>query len=170
MPKLSIRSMLLLIVYFSICASIYLTQNSVVGWIVVIATAILIATAMIHAFSSADPFSLGFSVFCMAWLLICFGYSFDSARNFKGLEFQGPVFRFMRLGRTSPEIESLVTAKRFAIHNFYRSDDAIRHPEDSVTPSYGNAMRCFICVSGFLVGLVGGVVFKWFMPPNPRDG
>ena len=170
MPKLSIRSLLLLVVYFSICASIYVTQNSVAGWIIVIATAILIATSMIHAFNKRDPFALGFSIFAMAWLLICFGYSFDTSRTFKGWQFQQPIFRAMRLGKTSPEIESYVYVERYTIHHFFRSDNGMRHLEDTVMPSYGNALRCFLCVTSLLVGLIGGTIFRFFMKPKPRAG
>ena len=170
MPKLSIQTLFLLVAYFSICASIYVTQNSAAGWIIVIATAILIARSMIHAFNNEDRFALGFSVFAMSWLLICFGYSVDTSRTFTGLKFQKPIFHAMRLGRTSPEIESYVNLKRFTIHHFFNSDNAVRHPEDSVMPSYGNAMRCFACLSALVVGLIGGAIFRFVKKPDPRAG
>ena len=170
MPKLSIRSLLLLIVYFAICASIYITQNSAVGWAIVTATAILISTTMIHAFNEKEPFALGFSIFAMSWLLICFGYSYDSSRTSAGWKFQQPLFHAMRLGRTSPEIESYVNVERYTIHHFFRSDNAMRHPEDTVMPSYENALKCFACVTALVVGLIGGVIFRFAMVPRTRAG
>jgi len=135
-------------------------QNSAVGWIIVIATAILIAMSMIHAFNNRDLFALGFSVFSMLWVFICFGFSFDSPRNFAGLNFQQPIFRTMRMGRPYPKLESFgdPTNQRYTIHNFFRSDNALRNPNDNSTPSYDNAMRCFACLSALVVGWVGGIV------------
>ena len=167
MPKLSILTLFWLTLYFAICASIYVTQNSAAGWAIVIATALLIAKCMIYAFDNRNSFALGFSVFAMSWALLCFGYSFDSSRAFAGWQFQRPIFNAMRLGRTSPEIDSFATAERYKIHSFFRSDDAMRHPEDSVKPTYGNAMRCFACLSAMVVGLFGGALFQFIKkPPN----
>ena len=169
MPRITIKSSLLLTVYFSICASIYVTQNLAAGWIVVIATGLLIATTMVHAFNARDSFSLGFSVFAMVWLLICLGCSFETSRNFQGWKFQRPIFNAMRLGRKSPEIESFVNVKRTTIHDLYYSQDAIRHPDDNVTPSYTNCMRVVACVSSLLWGLIGGAIFRMTMDRNTEN-
>ena len=169
MPKLSILTLFWLTLYFAICASIYVTQNSAAGWAIVIATALLIAKCMIYAFDNKNSFALGFSVFAMSWALLCFGYSFDSSRAFTGWQFQRPIFNAMRLGRTSPEIDSYVTAERYQIHSFFRSANAMRHPEDSVKPTYGNAMRCFACLSAMVVGLIGGALFR-FIKKRPSAG
>jgi len=170
MPKFSIRSLLLLTVYFSLCALIYVIQNSAVGWVIVVATALLIAISMVYAFNNRDLFALGFSVFSMAWMLICFGYSFDSPRNFAGWKFQQPIFWTMRMGRPSPKLESFgdPANQRYTIHNFFRSDNAILNPNDNSPPSYDNAMRCFVCLSSLLAGLIGGCAFRTVMKsPSP---
>lgn len=70
------------------------------------------------------------------------------------------------MGRTSPEIESYVTVERYTIHHFFRSDNAMRHPDDAVMPSYENAMRFFACVSSLFVGLIGGLMFRFAVKPN----
>ena len=172
MPKFSIRSLLLLTVYFSLCGAIYVIQNSAVGWVIVVATALLIAISMVYAFNNRDLFALGFSVFSMAWILICFGYSFDTPRNFVGWKFQQPIYRAMRMGRASPEIESFgdPANERYTIHHLFRSDNGLRGPGDTSTPSYDNAMRCFVCLSSLLAGLIGGVTFRTVMKSSSPAG
>ena len=170
MPNFSIRSLMFLFVYFAICASIYITQNLAAGWAVVIATAVLIVTSTMYAFRNNDTFALGFSVFATMSILICFGCSFDTSRNFKGWNFQPTIFHIMRFGSATPELESFGDPKnqRFAQHTLFRTERALRAPNDTSTPSYRNALSLFACLAAALMGLIGGFVFR--IAVKPRAG
>ena len=96
MPTLSLKSALLLTAYFAVCASVYITQNLATGWIVVIATALLISMAMVSAFKTNDTFTLGFSVFASATLAITLDV----------WDVRPAIINAMRFGPAPPGIES----------------------------------------------------------------
>ena len=62
MPRISLRSILLICTYFAICSLVYVSANLWVGWLVVFATALWMALAIIRAFQTRDHFTLGFAV------------------------------------------------------------------------------------------------------------
>ena len=168
MSNFSIRSLMLLTVYVSTCGSIYITPNSAAGWAVVIATAMLIVASTIQAFRNDDAFALGFSVFATLAILTCFGFSFDSSRNFKGWKFQSTVFRVMRFGKPQPELLSFGDPKniRLSQHSFFRTDNVMRSPDDDSTPTFRNAMNLFACAVAVTTGLAGGVLFLAIVKPR----
>ena len=106
MPTLSLKSALLLTAYFAVCASVYITQNLATGWIVVIATALLISMAMVSAFKTNDTFTLGFSVFASATLAITLGCIFETSAQLDVWDVRPAIINAMRFGPAPPEIES----------------------------------------------------------------
>ena len=78
MQRFSIRSVLLLVVYFAVCSLVYVSTNIWFGWLVVFATAIVYATAMKRAFSTRDRSVLVFAISGTVALITMLGFAIET--------------------------------------------------------------------------------------------
>ena len=78
MQRFSIRSVLLLVVYFAVCSLVYVSTNIWLGWLVVFATAIVYATAMKRAFSTRDRSVLVFAISGTVALITMLGFAIET--------------------------------------------------------------------------------------------
>ncbi len=166
MPRISLTSALLITTYFAVCSLAFVSANAAIGWLIVIATAILIAVTIIRSFQTRNTFGLGFSVFAGFWLSLSLGLAFETSTGYNGYDLRTPIWKIMKLGRTSPKIESYVNLKRSRFHDLYHSIEMIRHPDDQGVPNFENSIRLVACWSALIVGVVGGNVFRLVMRPS----
>ena len=162
MPRLTLKTCLLLSGYFAVCATIYVGTNAAVGWVVVIATALLIAYSMFRSFMTRSMFGLGFAVVSSIFLSVCLGCAFETSTKFSGWDVRGHITNTIGLGREYPEIgDNWATAKRTKYHDMYSSVTCVQ-PTKPVIPSHWNSIRLGICLASLLAGLLGGATFAVF--------
>ena len=155
MARFSLKSMLLVIVYAAVCSSIFATTNMWVGWLVVWATAVWMAIAIVRASKSNDGFSLGFAIVGCFWLTIWLGFAVETSVEFDDIPIRTAIYDFANFGRSSNEAdESAKTIRYSQAHDLYMSGEMnSRH-----VPNWHNTMRLVVCLSALIAGCIGGMV------------
>ena len=166
MPKLSITSLFLVTTYFAICALNYAIANATIGWLIVGATAILIAVTMIRSFQTLDTFRLGFSVVAGLCLSLTLGFAVETSTSLKLYNLRSPVWKLMSFGRESRKIDDYTMLKKSTFHDLYHTTGMVRLPADPGIPNYENTMRLATCWLALVAGLIGGALFSIIMKPN----
>lgn len=168
MPRFSITSILFITVYFATCSLNYVSRNPTIGWLFVVATAILIAAIMIRAFNTRDAFGLGFSVGAGLWLSLSLGFVFETSTAFKFFDFRTPVWRIMSFGYQFVEFEGGAKFEKSRVHDLYQSLTMIRLPEHRNIPTYQNTLRLAACWSALAAGLIGGLAISFVIKRKPQ--
>ena len=163
MPRFSITSILFITVYFAICSLNYVSGSPTIGWLFVIATAILIAAIMIRAFQTRDAFGLVFSVVAGLWLSLALGFVFETSTAFKFYDFRTPVWRIMSFGYQYVEFQNGAKVEWSRVHDLYQSMGMMRLTEHRNIPTHSNTMRLAACWFSLVAGLIGSVVFSFVM-------
>ena len=163
MARISLRSILLICVYFVVCCSVYVSANLWVGWFVVFATATWMSFAIIRAFQTHDHFTLGFAVTGCAWLIIWLGFAIETPTAATSWNIRAKIFSIMNVGRDQPEFDASAPLRTYAhLHDLYSSGPMAIQTAQPVAPLWHNSIRLAICLSSLVVGLVGGMVFLLF--------
>lgn len=160
MPKLSIASTFLIVAYFAICALNYASENVGIGWLTVVATALVIAVATIRSFTTRDAFGLGFSVCGCLWLATALGFAIETPTSFKPYDLRPGIWRVMSFGRVPSKLVDYNNLRESTYHDLYGSIGMIRQPDVRDIPSRRNALTLVACWSALIVGLIGGVLFS----------
>jgi|GEM_PF-4415572 len=163
MIRISLKTIFFIVVYFSICAQIYVTDNVLVGSAIVFATAIWMCAAMIRAFQLRNRFILGFSVIGSFWLIGCLGFSVETSSPMTLLEnARSSTLNVLSGGRKPVEIESYTGLNRSHYHDIHQSSTMVRVPDQNFVPGRRNAILFMVCISSLAVGCVGGTMFQVF--------
>lgn len=144
----------------------YVIENATIGWLIVGATAVVIAVAMIRSFQTRDVFRLGFEVSGSFWLSLTLGFALETPKGFKAFDLRAPVWKIMSLGRKSSKIEDYNNLRESTFHDLHHSVRMIRLPDRPQIPDHGNTMRLAACLSALFVGLIGGTFFSPIMKAN----
>lgn len=168
MPKLSIASTFLIVTYFAICALNYASENVGIGWLIVAATAMVIAVATFRSFITRDAFGLGFSVCGGFWLAIVLGFAIETPTSFKPYDLRPGIYRVMSFGRTRPKIVDYTNLRESTYHDLHDSIGMVRRPDVRDVPNRRNSLTLVACWSALIAGLIGGFVFSSVMKSKER--
>ena len=151
-----------IVVYFSICALVYVSDGIWIGSAVILATAIWFCAATIRAFQSRDSFILGLSVVGSFCLISCLGITVETSTPMGMLEdARSSTWNMLSGGRKFPEIESYVGLKRSHYHDLFHSSAMVRVPNQHFVPSRRNAIVLVVCLWSLAMGIFGGCLFKF---------
>ena len=155
MARFSLKSIMLVVIYAAICSTVYATTNMWAGWLVVWATAVWMAIAIVHASKSNSGFSLGFAVAGCFWLIIWLGFAVETSVKFDDIPIRTAIYDFANFERnTEKDDDSANTASNGKAHDLYMSLEMnTRH-----VPNWHNTMRLVVCLSALGVGCIGGLV------------
>jgi type III secretory pathway component EscS len=170
MFRLSINSMMLMVAYAAICCLVYLHSSFWIGWLIVIATAIWMAMAIVHATQTQNSFTLGFAVAGCPWLIIWLGFVIETdtppgLRPWPGGGAGGVnslrmgIYRIASFGRTGPA-KLAIEAPEIQRHDLYASE-MMDIRDANFLPNLYNAMRLVVCLSALAVASVCGVLYHF---------
>ena len=159
MAKFSLKSIMLVVAYAAVCSSVYATSNMWAGWLVVWATAVWMAIAIVRAANSNDRFSLGFAVAGCFWLTIWLGFAVETSVKFDDIPFRDAIYNFADLSRSTNEFdESAKTISYAKSHDLYMSGELTVRGNSPYVPNWHNTMRLVVCLSSLVVGFIGGLI------------
>lgn len=162
MARISLKSIMLMVVYAAICSMVYISPNLWIGWLVVIATATWMAIAIVRATQTKDPFTLGFAVAGCVWLIVWLGFAIETPLSIDGKNVRAVIHRIIHFGRPRPEVDPKSRVTTYAqLHDLYVSGpmgsrSAVRH-----APNWYNAIRLLVCLIALGIATVGGAVFHF---------
>ncbi len=164
---LSRSSVWLALGYLLLCGLNYVSENTTLGWLFVIATASLMNAALLRSWQTRSNFKLGFAVFGSVWLSATLGFALETPVNAPVIDLRTPVWNALSLGRGSaPPIEDYTTLRKSTMHDLFQSIGRVRRPNFREIPDIGNTLRLAACWSAILVGLIGGTCFQWIIRPT----
>jgi hypothetical protein len=169
MVRISIKSMLLMVVYAAICCLVYLHSSLWIGWLVVIATAFWMALAIVHATHTHNSFTLGFAVTGCVWLIIWLGFAIETPTTINIEGMRKAIYRVASLGRTRPEYDPSIGFTAYAqYHDVYISVPMGNQSPEIFLPYWHNALRLVVCLSALTVATVCGALFHFVCRNRPR--
>lgn len=161
MQRLSILSLFLLTAYFAVCALVYASRNPTIGWLIVVATAVVIGVITFRAYQTRNVFGLRFSAVASLCLPLTLGFVVETpSTTTKLVDLGTPIWKLMNLGRTFRQlnIEEYATFEQVAEHDLYTTHVHRRLPDDVGVPGYRNALRLAACWSALSVGVIAGII------------
>ncbi len=160
MVRISLRSILLICIYFAICSSVCVSPNLWVGWFVVLATAIWMSFTIVRAFQTHNHFTLGFAVIGTVWLVAWLGLAIETKTANGSWNIRSKIAIVMNLGREWPDYDPSAPHRTYAhMHDLYYSAPMAIQTSEPVAPTWHNSMRLAVCLSSLAVGVIGGIVF-----------
>lgn len=153
--------------YAALCCLVYVYANLWIGWLVVIATAIWMGMAIVHATQTGNRFSMGFSAIGCVWLLTCLGFSIQTPLSIEGNHIRPVVYRIVNFGRGIPVHERGGPVTTYAqYHDLYTSGAMAHQSAGIVVPSWNNAIRLACCLTALFSGVLGGTCCHIFGKEN----
>lgn len=178
-PQLSIRSMLLICGYVSVCSLVYVYPSMWIGTMVVAATIVWLALASVDAFRSRSSFSLVFSLCAWTWLVFWLGFHGDNSKTVSP-DWLLPeiVHRAMTPFHDLPVVNrslwrdeqgNLVHPERYGTaYNIYFGHKLMKWPGEPLNPpAFRNTIRLAACISALLFGFLGGWLNHWITANKP---
>ena len=160
MATMSLKSIMLIVVYAAICSTVYTTPNLWAGWLVVLATAMWIAIAIYRTSLPNSSFSLGFSIAASVWLIAWLGFGIETSTQVDDIPFRMAIYNAVCMGsQDDQESDPSAKLERYSkAHDLYQSFEQTKtQGTDPHVPAWHNAMRLSVCVSSLLIGYVGGL-------------
>ncbi|MDB4766137.1 hypothetical protein OAG71_00470 [bacterium] len=159
MARVSLQTIMLVVAYAAVCSTVFATSNMWAGWLVVWATALWMAIAIVRASKSNGGFSLGFAVAGCFWLTIWLGFAVETSVKFDDIPIRTAIYDVVNFGRNTNEYDESAEPKSYAkAHDLYMSLDMTVQGNSPHVPNWHNAMRLVVCLSALVVGCMGGMV------------
>ena len=161
--------MILIVAYAAICCLVYLHSSLWIGWLVVIATAIWMAIAIVRATQTHNSFTLGFAVAGCVWLILWLGFAIETPTTFDSKELRMAIYRFVSLGRKPPEYDPSIRITTYAqLHDLYTSAPMGNQSKAIFVPHYYNAIRLVVCLSALTFATACGTLVHFACRNRPR--
>ena len=165
MVRISLKSIMLMVVYAAICCMVYVSPNLWIGWFIVVATATWMAIAIVRATQTNDPFTLGFAVTGCMWLIVWLGFAIETPTSIDGNNVRTAIYRIATLGKAIPEYDRSVRTTTYArLHDLYTSAPMGSRSAVLFVPQWHNAMRLVVCLTALAIAFCGGALFYFVYP------
>ena len=170
MPQFSLKFAAIAMAYSAVLCFAYVTPNLWAGWLVVIATAALIANSILHAFRNQNQMALGFAIVSSMTLITCLGFAIETrgaTSTKKGNDLRVSIYELMRFAPApepkpknyNPNLNEI----RVMHHIYYSVALGGKFSAETI-----NLSRLAICIVSLLIGSFGGLTFKLLNIPRQK--
>ena len=159
MPRISLKSIMMVVLYAAVCCMVYATPNMWAGWLVVWATAGWMAIAIAKAANTNSRFFLGFTVVGCTWLIVWLGFAVETSVKFDDVPIRMAIYDFANFGQQPNEYDESAEMVSYAkAHDLYMSLDLTVQGDSPHVPNWHNTIRLVVCLSALVAGCIGGIV------------